>query len=249
MQLMQGEQFARMVLQKKRRLRWDFGMLLLLLGLLRLIEWTAAVVLLRLTQAEPISLLTYDALAWRSIQLALTISGGFFWVWCSWTVWLRCTRAAGMADAHRHYAKGKMFGLALQNTLIRTAFFQAIPLCLFGAYRLAEIGAQHTEGAPWLFGAVQLVVAGVLFFLLWGYVTLGLCCVPFVWFASPDLPFWSVPLRAMRVMRGGRKELLFLLFWYTVQLLPLVTIPFVLPRAGVALSVFFNIRVKQYALT
>lgn len=246
MQIIQGQRFAGTVLRNNRRLRWDFPGLLLLLVMLQFLELLAAVLVLRLRQEHPAALLTSDAWLWRLIQLGLAIPGGLAWIWCSWTLWLRCTRAAGMAPKRCCYSKKKMLVLALQNTLIRTVLLQSVPLCLFAAYRLTEAGTHHTESAPWLFGAAQLVIAAVLCFLFWIYLCLGLCCVPFVWFANPARPLWQVPLHAMRVMRGGRKELLVLLLWYAIQMLPLVTIPWILPRAGVALTVFFNIRVQMY---
>lgn len=119
----------------------------------------------------------------------------------------------------------KQLWLALQNTLLRTLLLQTVTLCLFGAYQLGKAGAAHTESAPYLFAAVQLLVLGTLCLLGWCYVCLGLWCVPFVCFARPELPAWKVPLAAMRAMHGGRKELLALLGWYGLQMLPVVTIP------------------------
>jgi hypothetical protein len=50
----------------------------------------------------------------------------------------------------------------------------------------------------------------------------------------------------MQVMHGGRKELLLLLLWYGVQMLPVVTIPWVLPRAALGISAFFHIRTVEF---
>ena len=108
-------------------------------------------------------------------------------------------------------------------------------------------GANHrTEGAPYLFWAVQLLVLGVLCLLGWVYVCLGLWCVPFVCFARPELPPWKVPAAAMQIMHGGRRELLALLGWYALQMLPLVTIPWVLPKAVLSVTVFCNLRCRLW---
>ena len=141
----------------------------------------------------------------------------------------------------------QLFWLALQNTLLRTLLLQTVTLCLFGAYQLGKAGAAHTESAPYLFAAVQLLVLGTLCLLGWCYVCLGLWCVPFVCFARPELPAWKVPLAAMRAMHGGRKELLALLGWYGLQMLPVVTIPWVLPQAVLSVTVFCNLRVQMTA--
>lgn len=245
MQILEGQRFAGTVLRRNRRLWWEIPGLAVLLGLMQLLEWSAAVLLLNIRGESPTALLTEDGFLWRMVQLGVVLPASLVWIWCSWTLWLRCTHAAGMLPENRQYSKRKMLLLALQNTLLRTVLLQSVPLCLFGAYRLMETAAQHTEGAPWLFGAVQMTVLAVVCFLLWIYVSLGLCCVPFVWFAHPELPLWYIPFCAMRIMRGGRRELLGQLIWYTVQMLPIVTIPWVLPRAGVAVTVFFNIRVRM----
>ena len=130
--------------------------------------------------------------------------------------------------------------------LLRLMLLQSVPLCLYGAVRLAQTAANYTEGAPWLFGAMQLTAAAVLCFLGWLYICLGLWCAPFVWFYVPELPLRKLPRRAMQVMHGGRKELLLLLLWYGVQMLPVVTIPWVLPRAALGISAFFHIRTVEF---
>lgn len=245
MQVLEGQRFAGTVLRENRRLLWEIPGLLVLLGLMQLLEWSAAVLLLRIRGETPAALMAEDSTLWRLVQIFLGIPCGLAWIWCSWTVWLRCTRAAGILPENRRYSRGKILLLALQNASIRTVLLQSVMVCFFGAYRMWETAAQHRESAPWLFGAVQLAVLGMVCFCVWSYVSLGLCCVPFVWFSKPELPLWRIPLCAMAVMRGGRRELLGILAWYTVQMLPIVTIPWVLPRAGVAVTVFFNIRVRM----
>ena len=70
--------------------------------------------------------------------------------------------------------------------------------------------------------------------------------VPFVCFARPELPPWKVPAAAMQIMHGGRRELLALLGWYALQMLPLVTIPWVLPKAVLSVTVFCNLRCRLW---
>ena len=152
-----------------------------------------------------------------------------------------------MLPHRRPAGRKKQLWLALQNTLLRTLLLQTVTLCLFGAYQLGKAGAAHTESAPYLFAAVQLLVLGTLCLLGWCYVCLGLWCVPFVCFARPELPAWKVPLAAMRAMHGGRKELLALLGWEGLQMLPVVTIPWVLPQAVLSVTVFCNLRVQMTA--
>ena len=176
---------------------------LLLGSLLWLLELLAAALVLRIRNTLPVSLLTEQALLWRLVQLFWLVPAWLVWNWCSWSLWRRCTAVVSMLPHRRPAGRKKQLWLALQNTLLRTLLLQTVTLCLFGAYQLGKAGAAHTESAPYLFAAVQLLVLGTLCLLGWCYVCLGLWCVPFVCFARPELAAWKVPLAAMRAMHGG----------------------------------------------
>ncbi len=225
MQIRQNQQFCAQMLHAHRRLGLACWGWLLLGSLLWLLELLAAALVLRIRNTLPVSLLTEQALLWRLVQLFWLVPAWLVWNWCSWSLWRRCTAVVSMLPHRRPAGRKKQLWLALQNTLLRTLLLQTVTLCLFGAYQLGKAGAAHTESAPYLFAAVQLLVLGTLCLLGWCYVCLGLWCVPFVCFARPELPAWKVPLAAMRAMHGGRKELLALLGWYGLQMLPVVTIP------------------------
>lgn len=246
MQITQGKQFAKTLLQKAPRLRWEILGFTALLIMIQLLELFAAMLFLRIRREAPHALFTSDAVLWRLIQLVITIPGGLAKIWYSWQIWLHCSKAAEMLPHQRRYAKGKMILLSLQNFCIRTLLLQSVPLCLFAAYQLAKIGAMHAESAPWLFGAVQMVVAAVLLFLFWVYVSIGLCCVPFIWLTSPETPLWRAPILAMRVMHGKRKTFIAMLAWYGIPMLLIVTIPWILPQAVIAVVTFFHIQIRQY---
>lgn len=247
MQIRQNQQFCAQMLHAHRRLGLVCWGWLLLGSLLWLLELLAAALVLRIRNTLPVSLLTEQALLWRLVQLFWLVPAWLVWNWCSWSLWRRCTAVVSMLPHRRPAGRKKQLWLALQNTLLRTLLLQTVTLCLFGAYQLGKAGAAHTESAPYLFAAVQLLVLGTLCLLGWCYVCLGLWCVPFVCFARPELPAWKVPLAAMRAMHGGRKELLALLGWYGLQMLPVVTIPWVLPQAVLSVTVFCNLRVQMTA--
>ena len=247
MQIRQNQQFCAQMLHAHRRLGLACWGWLLLGSLLWLLELLAAALVLRIRNTLPVSLLTEQALLWRLVQLFWLVPAWLVWNWCSWSLWRRCTAVVSMLPHRRPAGRKKQLWLALQNTLLRTLLLQTVTLCLFGAYQLGKAGAAHTESAPYLFAAVQLLVLGTLCLLGWCYVCLGLWCVPFVCFARPELPAWKVPLAAMRAMHGGRKELLALLGWYGLQMLPVVTIPWVLPQAVLSVTVFCNLRVQMTA--
>ncbi len=243
MHILEGWQFSGRLLKKEKKLRFAVLRLGALAVLLAALRCAAAICVLLLRRAQPVDLLTTEASLWRPVQTIASVICCVIWYWCSWQVLLQCAKAAEMA-AKRRFSRWKMLALALESLLIRTVLLQSVPLCLFGAYRLSYAGAHQTEAALWLFGGGQLVVLAVLCLLGYVYVSLGLCCMPFVYFSDPSCSFWLAPKRAMDAMYGGRKELLLMLVWYGVMMLPVVTIPWVLPRACTAVSTFFCIRVR-----
>lgn len=243
MQIRQNQQFAGQTLRHCPGLFRACWGVVWLGGMLWLLELFAAVLLLRLRGIPAAALLTEQAVLWRLIQLCWLVPAWLCRNWCSWSLWVRCTAAISLLPGGKAPGMGRCFGTALCCTLLRTISLQPAALCLFGAYALAKTGAAHAESAPYLFAAVQLLLLGTLCLLGWVYVCLGLWCAPFVCFACPELSVWHIPFAALKIMRGGRKELLALLGWYAVQMLPLVTIPWLLPRAVLSVTIFCNIRV------
>ena len=246
MQIRQNQSFSAQTLRTHRHLFWECWGVVLLGVLLWLLELFAAALLLRIQDTPPASLLTEQAVLWRIVQACWLVPSWLAWTVCRWRLWYHCTGAVSLLPRCRPAGTGKRLMLALQNTLLRTLLLQAVTLCLFGAYQLGQTAAHRTEGAPYLFWAVQLLVLGVLCLLGWIYVCLGLWCVPFVCFARPELPPWKVPVAAMQIMHGGRRELLALLGWYALQMLPLVTIPWVLPKAVLSVTVLCNLRCRLW---
>ncbi len=244
MQLLQGQRFIREILKKTARLRVEVLVITTLCLLLQLLESCLVLYFLQL-YPSPISDL-YTSNSWYFLQFFTNFLGALAKIACFWHLWFRCSQAAQMLHSKQTYSKRKMLLLSIQNAFLRTAFLQIVPFLLFFALRLAEIGTSRTNSAPWLFGAVQLVVAAVLCFFLWIYISIGLWCAPFLWLSNPTLPLWRVPFRAMRVMAGARKELFILLAWYGLQMLPIVTIPWILPQLALALTIFFHIRIRLF---
>lgn len=245
MELQKGQQFAGQLLRRHRRLQGAWWRLWGLGGLSWLLEGLAAGSLLLMQNAMPSALLGEYTLVWRLVQLCLGIPLWAVWHLLCWDVQAQCTLAAGMDVPQKAIqSRRRLLALSLQNTLLRVGLLLPVFFCLGGAGWLAQTSTRYAEGIGWLLGAAQLIAAGIILLIVWGYVQMGLWCVPFVWFAQPDLPLWRVPLAALRMMRGQHKQLLLLLLWHGVQCLPLVTLPWVLPRAAVAVTVFCNIQVQ-----
>ena len=203
MQIRQNQSFSAQTLRTHRHLFWECWGVVLLGVLLWLLELFAAALLLRIQDTPPASLLTEQAVLWRIVQACWLVPAWLAWTVCRWRLWYHCTGAVSLLPRCRPAGTGKRLVLALQNTLLRTLLLQAVTLCLFGAYQLGQTAAHRTEGAPYLFWAVQLLVLGVLCLLGWVYVCLGLWCVPFVCFARPELPPWKVPVAADHARRSA----------------------------------------------
>lgn len=245
MQIRQGQAFAGCVLHRAPRLRWELYGLCVLYVLLRLTEGSVLLLLPGIAGTDAGTFFQQNRMLWQVSRLVLLVPGHVCLVWLSWRFRLHCADAMEILPPRRLSGKKLLLGSLLCDVL-RLMLLQSVPLCLYGAVRLAQTAANYTEGAPWLFGAMQLTAAAVLCFLGWLYICLGLWCAPFVWFYVPGLPLRKLPRRAMQVMHGGRKELLLLLLWYGVQMLPVVTIPWVLPRAALGISAFFHIRTVEF---
>ena len=196
MQIRQNQSFSAQTLRTHRHLFWECWGVVLLGVLLWLLEFFAAALLLRIQGTPPASLLTEQAVLWRIVQACWLVPAWLAWTVCRWRLWYHCTGAVSLLPRCRPAGTGKRLVLALQNTLLRTLLLQTVTLCLFGAYQLGQTAAHRTEGAPYLFWAVQLLVA--------------------------------------------------LLGWYALQMLPLVTIPWVLPKAVLSVTVFCNLRCRLW---
>ena len=246
MKLVQGQHFAGELLQKNPRIRAEIWGVAGLFLLLQLFEFLLAFLFLQLCRQDAETLIDGTSKLWQISHFVFVMLRDFAKMVCGWRLWRHCSEAVQMLAENRTDTRWKMILLSVQNTLIRILFLQFVPFLLYGAYCLAKAGSTRPDHALWLFGAVQFIAAAVLCFLLWVYVCMGLWCVPFLWLSMPELPLWRVPFYAMRIMSGGRKELWRLLFWYGLQMLPVVTIPWILPNAVLAVSMFFHIRIRIF---
>ena len=149
-----------------------------------------------------------------------------------------------MATPVWHMTADLTFSLRLDG--LGRFFCLLTAVCWLLTIPYASVYMTHEGHHPRFYAFLMLTAAAVLCFLGWLYICLGLWCAPFVWFYVPGLPLRKLPRRAMQVMHGGRKELLLLLLWDGVQMLPVVTIPWVLPRAALGISAFFHIRTVEF---
>lgn len=96
-----------------------------------------------------------------------------------------------------------------------------------------------------VFSAFQLVMLGVVLTALFASGLLSTVLAPFIFISRPDMNPFRVMRWSGRLMKGHKLEFIRLILKYLVFMLPLVTIPFVLPSSVMAVSVFANERLLE----
>ncbi len=130
--------------------------------------------------------------------------------------------------------------------LLRLSVLLPVVLGLAGAGFFLHRSVGLAEGGIQLFLAAQclcLAFAGLLYYLRF---LLETAAVPFFWLEHPDIS----PIRAVRqsraMLHGVRFHLLLHLLCCIPAVLPLVTIPFVMPHFMVSGTLFLQVRMREW---
>ena len=115
------------------------------------------------------------------------------------------------------------------------------------AYFALQKSMAMTESGILLFCAVQAIT-----FLIWTVVfcirfTVGLLAVPFLYLENPEISVFHAVRQSEKMLAGHHGTLFLLLLEYLPLMLPIVTIPFVLPKVVTEVTLFLQIRMKEYA--
>lgn len=119
------------------------------------------------------------------------------------------------------------------------SFFSLFPtaFCWTAAYVLLYGNTGLSESVT-VFAAFQLFMLGIVLILLYFRTAASMALAPFMFISHPD----KNPLRVLRessvCMRGKKLEFIKLIFSFVPYMLPVVTIPFVIPSAVMAAAVF-----------
>lgn len=119
------------------------------------------------------------------------------------------------------------------------SFFSLFPtaFCWTAAYVLLYGNTSLSQSVT-VFAAFQLFMLGIVFILLYFRTAASMALAPFMFISHPD----KNPLRVLRessvCMRGKKLEFIKLIFSFVPYMLPVVTIPFVIPSAVMAAAVF-----------
>lgn len=118
-------------------------------------------------------------------------------------------------------------------------------ICWMLAYRLfCAISDFNSQGIV-LFAVLQLFMAGIVLLSLYIKSMLTMILSPFIFIKHPDMSAFKVLKISGKKMYGAKLELLKMIIAYIPAMLPAVTIPFVLPKAVMAVSVFAGERLRE----
>lgn len=109
--------------------------------------------------------------------------------------------------------------------------------CFTGAYVLVY-GNTGLESGIALFGAFQLFMLGIALLGLYFSTAVSMIPAPFVFISHPDRNPFGVIRTSSKLMRGQKIRFFRLVLSYIPAMLPVVTIPFVMPSAVMSAAVF-----------
>lgn len=121
-------------------------------------------------------------------------------------------------------------------------FISLIPtgLCWAGAWISFGYACTEQNQGIWLFITVQMFAAGVFLLGLYIYATVSAAAAPFLFIMRPDTGAFRSVRMSRRLMKGRKSEFVKLILCYVPSMLPIVTIPFVLPRAVMSAALFIS---------
>lgn len=116
-------------------------------------------------------------------------------------------------------------------------------LCFRAACYFYGKAALSADQALTLFTALQIFMAGVFLLGLYLRCVSKLFLAPFIFITHPDMNIFRIIRSSGKAIYGSKLECIKLMITYIPLMLPIVTIPFVLPRAVMSLSVFAKDRI------
>ncbi len=89
-----------------------------------------------------------------------------------------------------------------------------------------------------LFAAFQSIVLGIVFFTLYFSTFASMALAPFLFISHPDKNPFKVLRESAKMMRGRKIKFMKLMLVFLPMMLPLITIPFVMPLAAMSAAAF-----------
>ncbi|MDE5564927.1 MAG: hypothetical protein K2I93_07205 [Oscillospiraceae bacterium] len=207
---------------------------------------------------------------------ALTPSGLFFgtqWLWvlftvlwsvfsfcvhipvlcgtCSWFTHLVELEMPGQERCFFRTARAYCRGVYFFGTVSLLRWLAALPLaaaCVLTGIAVRQ-SAGLTEGGLWLFAAVQGLT--VIFWTGWLYIRfcVSLAAVPYLFLMNPKVGVLLAVRASRRMLFHRHRQLAALAVTYLPACLPVVTIPFLLPCLMTDMTLYLQLRIREYLQT
>lgn len=117
-------------------------------------------------------------------------------------------------------------------------------MCWLYAYRMFAEIPQKTDQSLALFLSVQTAVLGIALLGIYLRCVLSFILSPFIFINQPDMGTFRVLRESVRKMKGAKLDFLALVLSYLPFMIPVVTIPFILPKAVMSAAVFARERIE-----
>ena len=111
-------------------------------------------------------------------------------------------------------------------------------ICFASAYELFLHLPEMNDQPLMLFITIQVFVLGIALIGLYLRCITAFLPAPFIFISQPDRGVFAVLKMSVRIMKGSKIQALKLILTYIMLMLPIVTVPFVLPKAVMSVSVF-----------
>ena len=166
----------------------------------------------------------------------------------SWFTSLTELERPGQARCFFPTAKRYFHALYFFGTVALVRFLAALPAAAActGTLWLLRKSSGMPEGGLWLFAAVQ-GLAAVFWTVVW-YLRfcVSLAAVPHLYLSDPHRGVLRTIRDSRRMLHGHCRRLIAVALPYAPAALPLVTIPFLLPCLVTDLTIFLQLRIREY---
>lgn len=255
MKLRQLTQFSDKLLKGKRTLAFLIALMPVGAELLfRLTETAVCSVILYYTGMKPLGLFTGENLVQQLTSLACTALRLMTLAPLSYAtaLWFSrlCDGDTGRKSLRltRVILSPKIYGRSFTALLISKAvsFVFLIPATLFGGITFTLISESLSgSGELRLMITVHATVMTLFSLFLWLRAKLTLIAVPFLLVRFPQRGALRVTRDAFRFMQGRRITLIKILLRYVPMMLPIVTIPVLLPKLFTAAALYIGICLRE----
>ncbi len=167
---------------------------------------------------------------------------------CSWFTHLVELELPGQERRFFRTVKAYCRGIYFFGTVSLLRWLAAMPLmaaCVLTVLAVRQ-SAGLTEGGLWLFAAVQGLAA--VFWTGWLYIRfcVGLAAVPYLFLMNPEVGVLPAVRASCRMLSHRHRQLAVLTVPYLPACLPVVTIPFLLPCLMTDITLYLQLRIREY---